>query len=293
MDGMVGVSGLRFWVEIVRYGIGTGADVGAANVKVLPGCTRFDLLWAGGSVAVETKLIGDFNVQNILCAAAVALALEIAPDAIQRGVADLTGVVGRMERIDVGQPFLALVDFAHSPASLERALMTLRRLVEPTQLVEPTRVADMEASTSLPKQMVRGEVVGTEQGWRVPRLIAVFGSAGLRDVEKRYLMGQVSGRLADFTIITAEDPRTEELDEINRAIAAGVREFASEEAFVVVPDRAEAIRCAVEMAAPGDVVAAFGKGHERTMCFGTTEFPWSDQDAMVSALRSVVQDFSG
>ncbi len=116
------------------------------------------------------------------------------------------------------------------------------------------------------------------------RLIAVFGCAGLRDRAKRDLMGQVSGRLADFTVITAEDPRTEDLDEINRAIEAGVREHAGADAYCIVPDRAEAIRTAVRQAHPGDVVAAFGKGHERSMCFGTVEQPWSDQAAMIAAL---------
>ena len=252
-------------VRIVQYRIGSGANVQAANVRALPDRTHFDLSWGGGSVPIETQMIGDFNVQNILCAASVALALNISPDALQQGVAALAGVVGRMERIDAGQSFLAIVDFAHSPASLERALLTLRQLVG------------------------RAEADGMEQGGREPKLIAIFGSAGLRDVAKRRLMGQVSGRLADFTIITAEDPRTEDLAAINQEIAAGVSEYATDDAFTIVPDRTEAIRFAVQMARPGDVVVAFGKGHERTMCFGETEFPWSDQETMRSALVDVKQ----
>ncbi|MEZ4713288.1 MAG: hypothetical protein R3A44_39235 [Caldilineaceae bacterium] len=98
-------------------------------------------------------------------------------------------------------------------------------------------------------------------------------------------MGQVSGSLADFTVITAEDPRTEDLAVINQAIAGGVLEHAKEQAFTIVADRTAAIQYAVDMAQPGDVVAAFGKGHERSMCFGETEYPWSDQDAMRAALR--------
>ena len=137
-------------------------------------------------------MIGEFNVSNILCAAAAALGLGIPPEQIRRGVASLSSVLGRMQRMDGGQDFLAVVDFAHSPASLERALETLRPLV----------AADCRAG--------RG------------RLIAIFGCAGLRDRGKRRLMGQVSGRLADFTIITAEDPRTEALDAINQEIADGV-----------------------------------------------------------------------
>jgi len=113
-------------------------------------------------------------------------------------------------------------------------------------------------------------------------------------------MGEVSGRLADFTVITAEDPRTEDLVKINREIAAGVREAvekgAGEEGepagssayYTIVPDRAEAIRFGVETARDGDVVASFGKGHERSMCYGETEYPWNEQEAMLTALRGRV-----
>jgi UDP-N-acetylmuramoyl-L-alanyl-D-glutamate--2,6-diaminopimelate ligase len=116
-------------------------------------------------------------------------------------------------------------------------------------------------------------------------LIAVFGSAGLRDKAKRGLMGEISGRMADFSVVTAEDPRTEDLDLINHAIVEGIRQSGPGRLYAVVPDRAQAIQLAVDIAQPGDVVASFGKGHERSMCFGTIEYPWSDQDAMRVALR--------
>ena len=159
-----------------------------------------------------------------------------------------------MERIEAGQQFLAIVDFAHTPVSLQRALETLRPLV--------------------------GHGVAQGKG----RLIAVFGSAGLRDREKRQLMGRVSGQYADYTVITAEDPRTEDLGEICREIERGVQEFAAADRYTIIHDRTAAIQHAVDMACPGDVVAAFGKGHERSMCFGEIEVPWSDQDAMRAAL---------
>ncbi len=258
------------------------ADVYARNIEYLPEATRFELVWPGGTLSVETRLIGEFNVSNILCAAAAALGLGIPPEQIRKGIASLSAVLGRMQRMDCGQDFLAVVDFAHSPASLERALETLRPLV------------------------------AGDSGNGGGRLIAIFGCAGLRDRGKRRLMGQVSGRLADFTVITAEDPRTEDLEEINREIAAGVREVvkdaaggegeqarnhiesagqtgtqseASSPCYAIVPDRAEAIRFGVEMARAGDVVASFGKGHERSMCYGETEYPWNEQEAMLSALR--------
>jgi len=249
-------------VTVRSYGVRTSASderplaVAASQLLYEPERTRFQLHWWGGAFAVETQLIGEFNVSNVLCAATVALALGLAPATIQTGIAEFTGVLGRMERIDGGQPFLAVVDFAHSPVSLERALLTLRKLV------------------------------GQDAQGNPGRLIAVFGSAGLRDRAKRRLMGQVSGRLADYTVITAEDPRTEDLALINAEIAAGVAEHAPATAFTIVPDRATAIQAAVNLARPGDVVAAFGKGHERSMCFGEIEYPWSDQDAMRQALAA-------
>jgi UDP-N-acetylmuramoyl-L-alanyl-D-glutamate--2,6-diaminopimelate ligase len=247
-------------VPVRSYGIPgsptSRLDVTARAIDYAPARTRFALHWWGGVFPVETTLIGEFNVYNILCAATAALAIGATPAAVQAGVAALEGVLGRMQRIDAGQPFLAIVDFAHTPISLENALRTLRPLV--------------------------GQGSAHGQG----RLISVFGSAGLRDREKRYLMGRVSGELADYTVITAEDPRTEDLADICRSIERGVGEFADANHYAIVPDRAEAIQFAVNMARAGDVVAAFGKGHERSMCFGETEHPWSDQDAMLAALQN-------
>lgn len=252
------VYGMRGTVEEARAALDAGElDVVATAVEHAPQETRFRLLWWGDAEGFEirTPLIGDFNVYNISCAATVALALGVAPVTVQAGIAEMLGVSGRMERIEEGQTFLAVVDFAHSPASLERALHTLRPLV------------------------------GIGADGKPGRLIAVFGSAGLRDKAKRGLMGEISGRLADFTVVTAEDPRTEDLDMINAAIVDGIRQAGPGKLYAVVPDRSEAIQVAVDIARPGDVVAAFGKGHEQSMCFGTTEYPWSDQDAMREALR--------
>lgn len=262
------------------------ADLFVRNVRFLPDRTRFELVWEGATIQLESRLIGEFNLSNILCAAGVALGLGIPPQQVRQGVASLTDVLGRMQRIDGGQDFLAVVDFAHSPASLERALQTLRPLLT------------------------------TDSHGRAGRLIAIFGCAGLRDKGKRRLMGQVSARLADFTIITAEDPRTEDLDAICREIADGIQDIfsgasveelpqkstggrgtihAGQDAlpashrFAIVPDRAEAIRFGVQMARAGDVVSSFGKGHERSMCFGETEYPWNEQESMLSALRERVR----
>jgi len=143
-----------------------------------------------------------------------------------------------------------VIDFAHTPNSLRSALEAARG-------------------------MARG------------RVIVVFGSAGLRDREKRPLMGGIAGELADRIVITAEDPRTENLGEILGQIAAGCEKAGRREGvdYWRIGDRGEAIQFAVDMAQEGDLVLVTGKGHERSMCFGTTEYPWSDRDAVSKALQ--------
>jgi UDP-N-acetylmuramoyl-L-alanyl-D-glutamate--2,6-diaminopimelate ligase len=130
------------------------------------------------------------------------------------------------------------------------------------------------------------------------RVIVVFGCAGLRDREKRSMMGRIAGELADLVVITAEDPRTESLEEIMAesaaaATAVGKREDGDSKHAIDlwrVPDRGEAILLACQMARAGDVVLVCGKGHEQSMCFGTTEYPWDDREAMRRALRGETLD---
>ena len=199
-------------------------------------------------------MIGNFNVSNILAAVgATVLGLGITPQAACEGIARLEAVPGRMEQISLGQDFWAIVDFAHTPNALLRALETVR---------------------------------GMTNG----RIIAVFGSAGLRDRQKRRMMAEVSAGMADISILTAEDPRTESLDEIlaemgDAARGRGAREGIS---FYRVPDRGEAIQLACRLATPGDLVIACGKGHEQSMCFGTTEYAWDDRTAMRAALTQLL-----
>ena len=170
-------------------------------------------------------------------------------DLIRAGIGNLDGIPGRMERLDLGQDFLVIVDFAHTPNALKRALISARELTA-------------------------GQV------------IAVFGSAGLRDKEKRRLMAEVSTVLADRTILTAEDPRTESLEGILEEMARGAAAKGGVEGenFYRVADRGEAIRKALVLARKGDVVMICGKGHEQSMCFGEIEYPWDDRVAARAAL---------
>ena len=230
-----------------------GRDVSASPAGVhMTACVRGPHSGEEWTLPLTSPLIGRYNAYNILAAAAVALSQGISAQAIIDGVSRMKGFIGRMERIDRGQPFTVIVDFAHTPNSLKNALHTARELT--------TR-----------------------------HVTVVFGCAGLRDRDKRPWMGEIAGRLADRTIITAEDPRTESLDEIMEQIATGTRRAGGREGetFWRVGDRAEAVALAVRMAEPGDLVIVTGKGHEQSICFGTTEYPWSDHQAIIDALQAL------
>lgn len=230
-------------------------DVTARAIELTPTGTRFLAVTPAGEFPVATPLLGRFNVYNCLAAIAASISQDLPVEAIQRGLAAVRGIVGRMEVVTLdgalppGAPTV-IVDFAHTPSALESSLTLARRLT-------------------------------------AGRVIAVFGAAGLRDREKRPRMGEVAARLADITVITAEDPRTESLDEIMAQIAAGLEHAGRREGadYYRVGDRAEAIAQAVRLARPDDLVIICGKGHERSMCFGETEVPWSDQEAARRALR--------
>jgi len=226
------------------------ANLIATCIRRSPTDTRFTVQSDVEDFDLRTVLVGEYNISNILAATGAALALGAPVEAIQQGVWEVKAVVGRMERVDEGQPFTALVDFAHTPNSLERALETARTLTQ-------------------------------------ARVIAVFGSAGLRDVQKRAWMGEIGGRLADITILTAEDPRTEPLDEILDEMARGAEKAGAVEgrSYYRVADRAAAIQFAVDLARPSDLVIACGKGHEQSMCYGAVETPWSEHGAMRDAIR--------
>ncbi len=235
--------GVDVWPEMVEYG---------------PDATRLIVDGPGGRrQPVGTRLVGPFNVANVLAASAAAYTLlgdnaARWDAAVADGVGSMPPIPGRMERVNAGQDFLALVDFAHTPNALKRALEAARTMIP----------ADR-------------------------RVIAVFGSAGLRDREKRRLMAEIGAELADRCVLTAEDPRTESLDAILGEMARGAvsRGGVEGETFWRVPDRGRALAFACSLARPGDLVIACGKGHEQSMCFGTVEHPWDDRAALRAALR--------
>lgn len=224
----------------------------ARNIQHSPHGLHFTVVTPFGELEIASPLIGRYNVANILAAIGAGLARRIPFDAMREGIARVRGVIGRMEILQ-REPFIVIVDFAHTPNALQNALETAR------------------------------ELAGA-------RVIVVFGCAGLRDVQKRAMMGQIAGKLADHIVVTAEDPRTESLDAINAQIVEGLKRAGRLEIrdYHIIHDRAEAIAFAIQIAREGDVVIVCGKGHERSMCFGTTEYPWSDQDAVRAALAKFV-----
>ena len=237
-------------VNRINYGLGEEADVRAEDIEYSPTGIKFTAVSKDFRVGASSKLVGTYNVSNCLAAlTATVYGLGINPQVAAQGIAALEGIPGRMERISMGQNFTAIVDFAHTPNALKVALEAGRK-------------------------MTRG------------RVISVFGSAGLRDKEKRRMMAETSAELADITVLTAEDPRTESLEGILEEMAEGARLKGGREGetFWRVPDRGEAIKFALCLAKEGDVVLSCGKGHEQSMCFGRTEYLWDDRIAMRAAL---------
>ena len=226
------------------------AELRAGKVREDDRGVDYELEGGERKVTIRSPLGGLYNVSNSLAAlAACHLGLGIKLDTAREGIASLERIPGRMEAIDLGQDFTAIVDFAHTPNALRSALSSVQEKTD-------------------------------------GRVIAVFGSAGLRDRAKRRLMAEISAQLADLTVLTAEDPRTEDLDEILAEMAAGAvsRGGVEGETFWRVPDRGEAIRTGLRLASAGDVVMVCGKGHEQSMCFGETEYAWDDRTALRAAL---------
>jgi UDP-N-acetylmuramoyl-L-alanyl-D-glutamate--2,6-diaminopimelate ligase len=230
-------------VPILSYGIDTPAEVRAVDVQLAASQTSFRaILPDGGEIGISTRLVGLFNVSNALAAIATGWSLGVAPAVIARALATVQGVTGRMEHIDEGQPFTVIVDYAHTPQSLENVLRILRPLTS-------------------------------------GRLMVVFGSAGERDRQKRPIMGGIAAQLSDFFVITDEDPRQEDRLRILQEIAAGARAAGRREGehFLLIADRRQAIATAFARAARGDTVVLAGKGHEQSIIIGTTSMPWDDR----------------
>lgn len=229
----------------VTYGLDDGADLRAEDVRT----TREGISFRVGDLEIRSRLRGRFNVENCLAAVAAARELGVEDEAIARGIAAVDAVPGRVETVEAGQPFLVLVDYAHTPQGLESVLRAARPLA-------------------------------------AGRLICVFGCGGDRDRAKRPLMGRAATSLADLTIVTSDNPRSEDPLAIIAEIEPGAREGGG--AYEIEPDRRRAIGRAVREAAPGDVVVIAGKGHETYQELADRRVPFDDRLVAAEEIRAML-----
>ena len=226
------------------------ARVRARDVVLATTGTTFVADTPAGPVPIAVRLPGQFNVYNALAAASVGLALGASREVVAQGLAAVVGVTGRMQRVDEGQPFTVLVDYAHTPEAFGTVMGMLRPVVS-------------------------------------GRMLAVFGSAGERDREKRPMQGEIAARYCDLLIITDEDPRREDRETILDEIAAGAERLGKKRGvdLLCVADRREAIRTAFERADPGDLVLLLGKGHEGCIFYADYALPWDEAAVAHELLR--------
>jgi UDP-N-acetylmuramoyl-L-alanyl-D-glutamate--2,6-diaminopimelate ligase len=228
------------------------AHVRASAIERRPDGCRFRLDTPAGGAPVELRLAGSWNISNSLAAASAGLALGLSPAEIARGLAALAAVPGRMERIDAGQPFSVVVDYAHTPDGLRAVLSEVRR--------------------------------GT-----AGRVLVLIGSAGERDLAKRAMLGAAAQELADFAAFTSDDPRFEDPDAIIAMIAAGAEQAGGKSGrdFICIEARRAAIDAILDRARPGDVVVLAGKGHELSQIYGDRLCPWDDAAIAREALAAL------
>jgi len=229
------------------YGLTNGSDLKAKKFALGFGGLNFTAQTPAGAIQVESPLVGRINVYNILAAIGAAIGLGIPNDVIEVGIRNLHAVAGRFQRVDAGQPFLVVVDYAHTDDALQNLIRTARELI------------------------TKG------------RIITVFGCGGSRDRTKRPIMGETSGKLSDLTILTSDNPRQEDPLKIISDIVVGMQKSAGK--YLIEPDRAKAISLAIEEARPGDIVLLAGKGHEDYQIFADHTIHLDDREEARKALK--------
>lgn len=240
--------------EQVTYGIEQG-DFHAKDLNVSSTGSKFTLVTPGGAAPIFTPLLGRVNVYNLLAAAAAAKARGIDDNAISRAAASFASVPGRFERVDLGQPFTVIVDYAHTDDALRNL-------------------------TSLAREFLSQRRGSSKSSGRV---ITVFGCGGDRDRSKRPLMGEAAGRGSDFVVLTSDNPRRENpIDIINDALPGLQR---SGTRYLVEPDRRKAIVLAIDEARSGDIVLIAGKGHEKVQVTASGTLPFDDIEVAKLALE--------
>jgi len=237
---------------VLSYGL-TAGDFYAESVAIIGHGTRFRMVTPTGKIAIWSPLIGNVNVYNILAAAAAGYARNCSAEAIAKGVFDLARVPGRFERVDCGQPFTVVVDYAHTDDAL-RNLTALAR--------------DFVARAGL-----KG------------RVITLFGCGGDRDRSKRPLMGEAAGKGSDFVVLTSDNPRSEDPLAIMNDALVGLQKSGAK--YTMEPDRRKAITLALQEAAPGDIVLLAGKGHEKVQISKQGTIPFDDVEVAKEILKAL------
>ena len=235
-------------VPATTYGVSAPADAYANEIEILESGVSYRLHWKDVVLPLHLHISGIFNVYNSMAAAVACLEMGISPEDVKAGLESVTVVPGRIEPLPTHTPYRVILDYAHSPASLESILKTIR-------------------------QFTRG------------RLICVFGCGGGRDKEKRPIMGEISGRLADFSVLTSDNPRLEDPMDILRAIEEGIKRTTGP--YVVIENRREAIRYAMQMGQPGDVIVLAGKGHEDYQEINHQHFPMDERVIVAQHLKEM------
>jgi len=261
-------------LSVLGFGLeAPAAEIRAVGLDAGPGGNRFRLVSPYGSADVHSPLVGPFNASNALAAAATALAAGLDVDSVAAGLSAPVIVPGRMERIEAGQPFSVLVDYAHTPDGLEKVLRAARPLVSGpggTGGVPPTAAA------------------GAAKGRG--RLVVVFGAGGDRDRAKRPAMGKAAATLADVIVVTSDNPRSEDplaiIDEVAAGVPSGVYP-------IVEADRRKAIALALAGCDAGDVVVVAGKGHESGQTAGGVTVPFDDRAVAREELARLGWDAGG
>ncbi len=230
--------------KTMTYAIKANANVMAKDIQLSLANSQFKLVFPEGEMLIHSKLVGAYNVYNILAATAVCLSNDISIEKIKLGIEHLRDVPGRLEPVDFGQDFSIFIDYAHSPDALENVLTTIRQTSD-------------------------------------AKIILVFGCGGNRDKTKRPQMGKIGGQLANFCIVTSDNPRNEEPQNIIDEIVMGFEQSN----YKVIVDRQEAIEQALKMAQKGDIVLIAGKGHETYQIFNDRTIKFDERQIIRQVLR--------
>jgi len=234
--------------QTVTYGLESDADITTKKFQLTFDGLTFTAQTPTGKVHAESRLVGRINVYNLLAAIGAAQALGLSNEVIENGIRNLESVSGRFQRIDLGQPFLVIADYAHTDDALENLIRTAREL--------------------------------NPKG----RIITLFGCGGEKDRTKRPVMGEVTGRLSDLTILSSDNPRSEDPLKIISDIIVGLQKTAGK--YLIEPDREKAIGVALDEARSGDMVLLAGKGHENYQILADRTFEFDDREMARRALRA-------